>query len=257
MKIRFTILLIVMAGYFCSAQVGIGTTNPQKELHIAGSNSTIRFDNFNTSYSSLYNDGVNLARVFVNGRGDLVLGNGLPNSGASPLNFLIEDSNFIPDDPYSLGENTGYVINNNDLGEDYVEELFRRVLFTVPQKALVEVKYGITTMIRGSDISLGTPFTDVTYDQAIKVGVFFCIDIDNDGLDSSESAKKYGYNGQYYESQYGGIDEYSYINGQGYLTLPAGTHRIHFFGAVRDHASNYTSVGYGGEMDYLKIRIYN
>ena len=251
------IIIFVFAGCFCTAQVGIGTTNPQKELHIAGSNATIRFDYLNSINNSQYNDGIKLAPVYVNGIGDLLLGNGLPSSGESPLNFLIEDPNFIPDDPYGIGEDTGKVVNNNDTGETLVEEKFKSILFTVPQSALIEVKYGVTTMIKGSDISLGSPFSDLTYDQSIKVGIFFCIDINNDGLDGIESSKKYGHNGQYYESQYGGIAGYSYINGQGYLTLPAGTHRIYFFGVIADHATSYTSVGYGGEMDYLKIRVYN
>jgi len=47
------------------------------------------------------------------------------------------------------------------------------------------------------------------------------------------------------------------MNGQGYLTLTAGTHEIYFYGAVTDNAASYTSVGFGGATDYLKIRVYN
>ncbi len=250
------LLYLLFFTAWCSAQVGIGTTNPQQSLHIAGADSTIRFDTFNTTNSPLDNNGVDLAPVFVHGKGDLVIGNGSGGNGNVPLNFLIVDTNFIPDDPYGVGYNTGKVVNNG-IGENHVEEFYRTKTFVLPQSAMIEVKFGVTMMIQGSDISLGPPFSDVTYDASIKIGTFFCIDVDNDGLDASERAKIYGINGQYYETQYGGITGYSYLNCQGYLELPAGTHRIYFFGVITDDNANYTSVGYGGAMDYLKIRIYN
>ncbi len=256
MKRVYNILILIFLSSLCYAQVGICTTSPQEELHITGTSSTIRFDKFNSVNSPSENDGINLAPVFVDGNGTFVLGDGSGNSGL-PLNFLIEDTNFIPDDPYNIGENTGRVVNNNDLRETLVEGQIMTIVFTVPQEALIEVKYGITMMVKGSDLSAGPPFADVTYDQSISIGVFFCIDIDNNGLDPFERSVTYGYNGQYYETQFGGISGYSYINSQGYLTLPAGTHSIYFFGVVADHASSYTSVGYGGDMDYLKIRVYN
>ena len=91
----------------------------------------------------------------------------------------------------------------------------------------------------------------------MKIGLFFVVDIDNDGVSAAEWDKKYGFCGQYYETEYGGIDGLSYMNSQAYLSLPEGTHMIHFYGIVEDHVENYTSVGYGGGMDYLKIRVYN
>ena len=257
MNKTYNILFLIFLSTLSYAQVGVGTTSPQKELHIAGTTSTIRIEKLNSVNNSLENDGINLAPVFVDGKGDLVLGDGSGNSGISPINFLIEDTNFIPNDPYNIGENTGKVVNNNDLGETLVEEKIRTIAFTVPQEALIEVKFGITIMIKGSDLKAGPPFADVTYDQSITIGVFFCIDIDNNGLDSSERNLMYGQYGQYHETQYGGITGYSYMNSQGYLTLPAGTHRVYFFGVVADDPLSYTSVGYGGQMDYLKIRVYN
>lgn len=256
MKRTYNILILIFLSNVSFAQIGIGITSPQKELHIAGTTSTIRFEKFNSINSPLYNDGINLAPVFVTGEGDFSLGDGV-GGNTSPLNFLIENPNFIPDDPYNIGENTGNVVNNNNLGEELVEEEIRTIEFTVPQEALIEIKYGISILIKGSDLKVGPPYADVTYDQSITIGVFFCIDIGNDGLDSSERSKIYGKNAQYHETRYGGITGYSYMNSQGYLTLPAGTHRIYFFGAVSDYSSSYTSVGYGGFKDYLKIRIYN
>lgn len=250
------ILILFFLSPFIQAQVGIGTTSPEQQLHVAGENSTIRFDYFNTVHSPLYNDGIKLAKVFVDGWGDLKLGDGVNSNLDAPINFLKEEFNFIPDNPYTFYSNTGKVINN-EVGESYVEESFHSVWFNVPIESLIEVKYGITFMVRGSDLKLPPPYADVAYNETVKIGLYFCIDIGNNGLDADELSKRYGYNGQSYETEYGGIDGFSYMNSQGYLKLPSGLHRIYFFGVINDQTDNHTSVGYGGGMDYLKIRIYN
>lgn len=255
MRISITILILGFLSPMLQAQVGIGTISPEQELHVAGENSTIRFDYFN-SVNSAYNDGTKNVPVFVDGNGDLRLGAIGNSSSELPLNFLIEEYNFIPNDPYNVGDQTGKVVNNI-IGESYTEAPIQEVIFDVPIDALIEVKYGITIRVKGSDLSIGPPYSDLTYDQSVKIGLFFLVDINDDGLDASEFDKRYGYNGQYYETQYGGIDGFTYMNTQGYLTLPSGTHSIHFYGVVEDPIANYTSVGYGGQKDYLKIRVYN
>lgn len=131
-----------------------------------------------------------------------------------------------------------------------------RISIDVPQDATIEVKYGITLLVAGADITTGSLFY-VTYDQAVTMQTYFCVDINSDGLDAIEKARRHGYKGQSYETNYGGSIGYPYMNSQGYLTLPAGTHELYFFGTVHDAATSYTSVGFGGDKDYLKIRIYN
>ena len=87
---------------------------------------------------------------------------------------------------------------------------------------------------------------------------FFCIDLDNsESIEPNEYSKKYGLKGQYFETQVGGISGFPYMNGQGYLTLEAGPYNIYFFGIVNDHSDHYTSVGFGGKRDYIKVRIFN
>lgn len=255
MKKTFTLLFIA----FCCtglglAQVGIGTLNPQEDLHVAGSTSTIRIEKLNATNSPLYNDGVNLAPVYVDGNGDLVLGNGTGSSGQVPLNFLIDVTNFIPDDPYGVG-GSGTVLNN-DTSNSSVSGQLTSVAITVPQDAIAEVKYGVSLIISGTDISTGS-LSYITYDEAIMVETNFVVDIDSDGLSATELAKVYGRKGQYYETNYGGSIGYPYMNGQAYLTLPAGNHTLYFYGIVKDQTTSYTSVGFGGATDYLKIRIYN
>lgn len=254
---KLVLILCIVFGSVSFAQVGIGTISPQEDLHIAGTTSSIRIESLNSTNNPTYNNGVDPAPVFIDGNGDIVLGNGSGPPGNEPFNFLIDVPNFITDDPFGLGVNTGSVVNSDAAGQTYVEGQITTVSFTVPQKSIVEVKYGATIVLTGNDLSAGPPYIYVTFDEAVTISTFFSVDVNSDGLDAGESAKKYGQKAQYYETNSGGSIGYPYMNGQAYLTLPAGTHVLHFYGAVTDNAASYTSAGFGGATDYLKIRVYN
>ena len=257
------LLVFILLSSLCSAQVGIGTTNPQQELHISGTNATIRIEKLDDINSSTYNDGNKPASAYVDGYGDITVGSGTGLVDGQPINFLIEIPNFITDNPYVWTtpdeiNNTGIVINNTSSDESVVG-FITSIPFYVPQESLIEVKYGITLYAKGEDMSdHAPPYIDVAYGQTISMAAFFCIDLDEDGIiNGSEYNKKYGRKGQFYETQAGGIQGFPYMNGQGYFTLPEGNYEIHFYGVVNDHELSYTSVGFGGLEDYLKIRIYN
>lgn len=248
-----TLYAMLILPVFVFSQVGIGITTPSEELHIGGSTSTIRIESLN-SINNINNDGVKLAPVYVDGNGDLTITP--PNgTGGEPLNFLLDIPNFIPDDPNLLGWGTGTIVNNNALGQISVEGAIHTLTFTVPQTAIVEVKYGVTIVITDIDLFLGLSY--ITDNESRSIETFFCFDINNDGLSALEKSKQYGQKSQFYTSGWGGSLGYPYMNSHGYATLPPGTHSIHFFGVVNDAPLSFTSVGFGGATDYLKMRIYN
>lgn len=246
--------LILVSSCFTYAQVGIGTDSPQKDLHIAGPSSTIRIESLNSTNQPVLNNGVDLAPVYVDKDGELTLNppgylTGSGTGTVAPLNFLLTIPNFIPDNG-----GAGYVLNN-DTTTTTANGLITTVPFVSPQNALIEVKYGVTIVVSQTDINSSySVFNDMS---ARSFQVYFCIDLNSDGLDATELSKKYGYKGQSYGSSYLGILGYPYMNSHGYAEIPAGNHSLVFFAESIDGVGKYTSVGYGGDIDYLKIRLFN
>jgi len=257
MKKTLLIFILTAIAQISLAQVGIGTVNPAQELHIEGVNSTIRIESMDAVNSSNLNDGVKLAPAFVDSNGDITLvGSG--NSGINPLNIILDFPNYIPDDPngYGQGNEIGIVVDN-DLNKTETEQELAEIVFTTPRNALLEIRYGVTTFIRGSSMLVGPPWSEPTPNQASQIKIYFYLDYHDNGIGvGPELNEIYGLNGVYFESSYGGIAGYPYVNGQGYVEIPSGTHSIHFYGSVKDYNSTFTSVGFGGAEDYLKVRIF-
>jgi hypothetical protein len=250
--IYFTIILFFNISF---AQVGIGTTNPQQDLHVAGTTSTIRIESQNSVNEPILNDGTELAPVFATPDGDLTIyppgyGGG-PVGNIEPLNFLISFENFIPNGPYG----DGTVVQNDDT-VIFAQEEIVRVPFTSPQTALIEVRYVMTIDL--SDEFLPAPAASTFQDiSARTIHTYFYIDLNNDGLDATELSKVYGLHGEAYASYSQGSVGYAFIHGVGYGGIPAGNHSLVFFGETNDGLNINTFIGFGGSSDNLKIRIYN
>lgn len=255
-KITFYITILL----FCNsllAQVGIGTDNPQQELHIAGPTSTIRIESLNTINEPILNDGTKLAPVYVNANGDLTLDPSGWSTGSGPgtnepLNFLISIPNFVPNGPYG----DGTVVANDITVTNASTTIGTPVLFSCPQDALIEVRYAMTIDLSSQFLPQPSAFT--FSDVSTKtIQCYFYIDLNNDGLDAVELSKVYGLHGEAYTSYDQGSVGYAFIHGVGYGSIPQGTHSLVFIGETHDGTNINTFVGFGGSSDYLKIRLYN
>lgn len=258
-KNYYYLLLVLTIPSF--SQVGIGTTTPQQDLHVAGSTSTIRIEGLDAINNPL-NNGTELIPVYVTNRGNFTLQKPSYISGgtgyALPINFLMDTPNFVPDNILGLPaphDKYGTVINS-DLGTQSKTEIIYKITIAVPENSMIEVKHAMSLYFSSTDLSVPPYATEIMDEKTICVQTFFCFDIDSDGLSPAECALQYGTKGQYYASTKGGTKGYPYMNSQGYANLPAGTHTLYFFGVVNDAPNTFTSIGFGGANEYLKIRVF-
>ncbi|ESU29909.1 hypothetical protein FLJC2902T_03890 [Flavobacterium limnosediminis JC2902] len=248
-------IILLLFPLWMNAQIGIGTANPLADLHVGGNTSTIRIESLNAVNSPMYNNGIKPAHAFVNDSGDVTINpsvlNGTgPGGIIAPINFLLTNNNFIPDGASNRGQ-----ILNNITSATSSAGLITTVDFSSAGTALIEVKYSISVLLSKTDLNISeTAFNDVS---ARTYKIYFCIDINDDGLSAIELSKKYGLNAQSYASDDQGILGYAYTNGHGYSTIPAGNHSLHFFAETTDGANKHTSIGFGGMQDLLRVRIYN
>lgn len=155
MKKIYTFLLLT-CNIITFAQVGINTTNPQEELHIAGSNSSIRVEGLNAA-NNVKNLGVgNTTRVFVDANGDLVLG-----AATNNIEILFNPFNYLAD-PQVTGSAQSNDINQTGTGSGYTSAGWPRQLgaglstFTLLRPAIVEINYSLSWMLQKS----GNPIDD-------------------------------------------------------------------------------------------------
>lgn len=260
MKHIYLLFLSAFTASYC--QVGIGTANPQQILHVAGGNSTIRIEGLDAVNNTL-NNVTSLTPVYVTNNGNLTLDPPSYISGGTgyelPINFLMDTPNFVPDNIMGLPvpfTNRGMVITSDETVES-VTRLIHTVTINVPTASMIEIKHGMSVMYSMTDLAASPYKVGFISDEKTRnYQTFFCFDINSDGLSAAEYNLQYGTKGQYYGSTKGGTRGYTYMNSQGYAVLPAGTHTIYFYGVVNDPPNTFTSIGFGGANEYLRIRVY-
>jgi len=246
-----SLLIIVMLLFFQNnfAQVGVGTTNPLQNLHIAGTNSTIRIEGLNST-NNVLNNGIDLAPVAVNANGDLVLG------GSPFLSTIIVDQDYTG----FLGSGIDVVTIN---GQTQIQTVHTNNII-LTQQALVEISYVVPCLITdGSGAS-------VIASSAISDGLnrVYGIDVYING--SREGGQSAGYTNSAAPSGWSGGGYISHnigyftISGSVFKILPAGNHTIHIdafalgvFNNVGGSIVNFANTGvrYGGNFSRARFKV--
>ncbi len=125
-SLSILLLFFILSQLNVIAQVGIATTDPQEQLHIAGSNSTIRIEGLNASNNS-NNNGITESPVYVDSYGDLVLKPQYPKSLVSKTG-----TDFIP---------TPTVVSTYD--GDIVYTTLANGNFTTSKNGMVSIEYSV------------------------------------------------------------------------------------------------------------------
>ncbi|GAB5399029.1 MAG: hypothetical protein Aureis2KO_06140 [Aureisphaera sp.] len=205
MKSFLPLLIIVLFAEGIYAQVGIGTTDPQRELHVAGETSSIRIDGLNATNNPDNFGGTGLYNLRVDSDGDLTLG-----SGSSQLVSVVNTMS-----PTNL---------QTTANSDFVDqELYIRT-FTLSQRSIVFISYIMSAEVKSYD---NTSF--VEDGRAKMIYNYFYL---GDGTTSSYT-KPYGMESTVYNNSDCDAASGYIMNSQtAILILDAGTHSVHFMGAV-------------------------
>lgn len=241
-KILSFIYIIVSSLSF--SQVGINTTSPQEELHVAGSSSTVRVEGLNSTNNTLNLGDKQNSRVYVDPNGDLVLADAPADIGVlfNPANYL--------DDPLDTGGANSNQINQTGVGSGYSQAGWPRVIgpgtstFTLTKPAIVEINYSLSYNIYKS----GNPIDDfhartaqfyVYLKSGSHTGPIVTTDYDGNPIDFAGNPGALGYSGNFYTngSTTGaggteGYDKVFYATGHDYVKLGPGTYSPMFAGIL-------------------------
>ena len=270
-------LLFILSGM--NAQVGINTTNPQQDLHVAGPTENIRIQGLNST-NNINNLGYpSTTRVFANASGDLILG-----TVEEKFRVFVDSEDYLNDaeNPENVIVQTGNGFGFNGAGtlNDPAG-----VTFTLEKTAVIEVNYSLSWSAykvvnnhrkrmqdaRARIIQTGIYFRlndvdgpTVIYDaDGIPInGGPWCIDPDSGSQNSClEEAGLLALNGQFYknaELENGAFDNFR-NTGTDYVKLPPGTYVAMF--AARIEVFDTTGTGesriyIGSDKDEVQIVAY-
>lgn len=226
----FLVLLMIFAvsGFAQNVKSGIGTTNPQQTLHVAGATSTaaigttgvslikptVRVEGLNSTNNVAHNaaDGTNsLKRVYANQSGDLVL-----------IAEAVENFSF---------QQFGDVYPNTNLTGNAISSL-GSLNFTLKHPAVV---YFSATVAASAFNTLGGNLAD---GSAKVIGTRFRFTAAPAGV---ATATDFGANVKTYENISTGVNGPIVLNSRAYLQLPAGTYTVAFYGNIGGNTFPYSA----------------
>lgn len=235
---------IFITPIFAFAQVGVKTCVPQQELHVAGTNSTIRVEGLNETNNVLNLGSQQNSRVFVDAEGDLVLSN-IPTN----IEVLFNPANYLAD-PLDTGGADTNQINQTGVGSGYSQAGWPRQsgaglsTFTLTKPAIVEVNYAISYEIYKSGIPIDdyharTAQFYVYFRNNSPAGTIVTADYDGNPIDFAGNPGALGYSGNFYTNGNSagaggveGFDKKFYATGHDYIKLGPGTYTPMFAGIL-------------------------
>lgn len=161
----YTIAASIFSLSSIGQNVGINTTNPQEELHIAGTTSTIRVEGLDET-NNINNLGQNsTSKVYVNEFGDLVLGEMTDN-----VQLIFDSENYLQDvaNPTSLILQTG---EGDGFSQAGIPTLGLAASFTLAAPAVVEINYSVSWTV-GKNYSATKKIDDYRA-RTVQTGVYF------------------------------------------------------------------------------------
>jgi len=229
-KHLFSALLLTLSisAYAQNVKTGIGTTNPQQTLHIAGTTATspvgttgvnlvkptVRVEGLNsTNNPAPFTGSDGLKRVYANQTGDLLLVNGSMEQATITQQF----GSVIPtQEAVALG-----------LGGVLREELMSQN-FTLTQPSVVYFSATFAALVRETNLLTGP--VSVTDGRAKLFGAYFQFSSSNVGISTTAT---FGNNKKTYSNSVaGGIQGDFMLNPRAKLVLQPGTYTVKLYGEM-------------------------
>jgi len=230
------------------AQVGINTTSPVQDLHVAGATENVKVDGLNT-INNVNNLGMlNSSKVYVDTNGDLTLATSTRN-----VEILFDSENYLEDAPTpnnlvnQTGGGFGYTVAGIPLAGIVGSS------FTLTKPAIIEVNYSVSWQVYKTASASGRIADE--HARIIQTGIFFrdavtmapvitdvlgnnindgpwCVDVNSGGTVCNEWGGMLGINGQFYNNSESKNGEYAnYHNtASDYVRLNPGAY-VAFFAA--------------------------
>ncbi|CCG52139.1 Protein of unknown function precursor [Flavobacterium indicum GPTSA100-9 = DSM 17447] len=242
-NIYFTLVLLTST-FSLGQSVGIKTTNPQEELHIAGPTSTIRIEGLNETNNALNLGTQQNTKVYVDGDGDLIL-----SSVPTNIDVLFNPANYLSD-PLDTGGADSNQINQTGVGSGYSQAGWPRQTgpglstFTLTRPAIVEINYSISYEIYKSGIPIDdyharTAQFYTYFRSGGPAGAIVANDYDGAPINFAGNVGALGYSGNFYtngnSAGAGGGEGYNkkfYATGHDYVKLGPGTYTPMFAGIL-------------------------
>lgn len=160
-----TLTAILFSSISICQNVGINTTTPQEELHVAGNTSTIRVEGLNDPNDVNNLGPTSTSKVYVNEFGDLVLGEMTDN-----VQLIFDSENYLRDvaNPTSLILQTG---EGDGFSQAGIPRLGLTESFTLTAPAVVEINYSVTWTV-GKNFSATKKIDDYRA-RTVQTGMYF------------------------------------------------------------------------------------